>query len=134
MEVTLRKAHSLAEAMRSAAAKINTPTTVDVSIYDEVEISGLLTDARSELTTSLEEAEALTAEAFSIRAMIGAANAKSGIDALLTEKAAIDATEKLFTQVSASPRSASPERAVRELEALKNAPAPTGYSARREPG
>jgi hypothetical protein len=115
MEVTLRKAAALSESLLLAARAVQLPMSVDVSIYSGTEVAGLLTDGRQKMLSAAEESEQLTNAAYGIRASIGAANSKRGIDALLTEKAGLDATEKVFTMLKSAPLARDAEEISAEL-------------------
>jgi hypothetical protein len=96
MEVTLRKANSLSQSLLEAARSLSLTKTISISIYSATTVESEVATAQAKLTANAEKAVALTKAAYAIRGAIGVINAQSGIDALLTEKAALDATEKLL--------------------------------------
>lgn len=99
MEVNLRKANALSKALLEAAKKLPLARTVSVSIYDENPSKASVDLAAEKLVENARDARALIADAFAIRADIGDANAKSGINDLLTEKARLDAEERILVAV-----------------------------------
>lgn len=134
MEVTLRKAHSLSKALIEQARKLPLARTVEVSIYatetpdDIIEAAGVLLDF------NLAAALSLNAAAYELRALIATANAASGVDRLLGEKAALDVQERLLASVleasdSSHIRAADPATAAARFEVLKaRAASPDNYS------
>jgi hypothetical protein len=97
MEVTLRKASALEQALLVAARSLPLTKTVAVSIYGGKKVAEEVQTAQDKLSANIERAVALTKAAYKIRQNIGDVNATSGISTLLTEKATLDATEKLLT-------------------------------------
>lgn len=100
MELTLRKASTLSKSLLDAARKLPLSRTVQISVYDQVTPEDLVKDATAILLNNLRDAGDLTRAGFELRAAIGIANSSSGISALLTEKAALDAKEKLIASVA----------------------------------
>jgi len=100
MEVTLRKASALSKALLEAAKKLPAPRSVEVSIYAEGDLSEVIAaevqEGLAKLVDNTNNAQRLFIAGFSIREKIGAANAYSGINALLSERAVLDAREKLL--------------------------------------
>lgn len=97
MEVNLRKASALEQALLVAARSLPLTKTVAVSIYGGKKVAEEVQTAQDKLSANIERAVSLTNAAYKIRQNIGDVNATSGISTLLTEKATLDATEKLLT-------------------------------------
>ncbi len=97
MEVTLRKAAALENALRSAATALPLTKQVKISIFADATVADSAKEVQAKLVQNAAEGVALIRAAFTIRQSIAETNAQSGISALLTEKAALDATEKLIT-------------------------------------
>lgn len=123
MIVTLRKAHALSKALLEAAKKLPLERVVTISIYDETAIEDRVEAAGEVLTGHAQVARSLIAASFRIRAAIGSANQSAGVDRLLTEKAALDATEKLLSKLTESDytvdQATDPVIAPQKLEAIK---------------
>jgi hypothetical protein len=91
MEVTLKKAADLARAAAEAAEKVKIEPTIRHSIHAaDPDVVALGT----RLMESVDTARGLITAQFAIRGLIGEANARSGVDAALTERAMVDALIK----------------------------------------
>ena len=99
MEVTLRKASQLEKALLEAARKLPLPSTVAVSIYSKSTVEVEVVATRVKLLANITKASAAFDAAFEIRGMINVVNTNSGISSNLTEKAKLDALEKLLTGI-----------------------------------
>lgn len=99
MNVTLRKAHSLSKGLVEQVKKLPLPRTVTLSVYADEDPDEAVNEAGDALLSNVEIGRQLIAASTAIRLEIGVANKSSGVDALLSEKAALDATEKLLTRV-----------------------------------
>lgn len=100
MEVNLRKANAISKAMIDAAKKLPLERTTMISVYDaDSSPSDVVAMAGEKLIENARAAEALIAGAYVIREGIGRANASSGVDRLLTEKACLEAQEKILAAV-----------------------------------
>lgn len=97
--VTLRKANELERGLNAAATKIKFDRVLNVSIHRDESVVDLVRAARETMNQNLGAAVALVKAAHTIRASVSKANAESGINALLSEKAALDAEEKIINQV-----------------------------------
>lgn len=89
----LRKAYEFERALRAAATAVQAAknTSGSISIYSDDVVSEVITEGEAALRSKIEEAVALVSAANEVRAAISHANASSGITALLTEKAGLDA-------------------------------------------
>jgi hypothetical protein len=99
MEVTLRKAASLEKSLLDIARIQPLIKNISVSVYSSADIGGEVLAAQQQLSANLKNSLALTKAAYDIREAIGSNNAQNGISALLTEKARLDAQEKLLSSV-----------------------------------
>lgn len=99
MEVTLKRAADLARAALDAANEFNLEPKASISIHapDPVATAERATQAFDD---AMEKFEALLAAHYAIRGQIGAANAQSGLDDLLTRRARLEAIEKRLTVVT----------------------------------
>lgn len=125
MEVTLRKASALSKALLDAARALPLNKAVKVSIYATTTVEAEVSAAQAKLLENSTKATSLIEASFGLRAIIGALNATSGIDALLTERAGLDASEKLLSGIGAVSRYSEDESvenlsvAQAQLDALK---------------
>lgn len=99
MEVTLRKAAALTMALQEAARKLPLTRQINVTIFATSSVADNVAAAQSVLATNVQKAQELYAASFGIRRLTSRVNAESGINALLVEKAALDATEKLLASL-----------------------------------
>ena len=95
MEITLRKAANLAEKLLETARSLPMSNIVTVTIYSTSPVAQEAEAASLKFYANLKKATALITAAYDIRSSIGVVNASSGIDAMLTEKACLDAIEKI---------------------------------------
>jgi len=100
MELTLRKASALSKSLLETARKLPLERTVEVSVHTEGGAPAAVKPAEERLNANLADARALTTAAFELRGLIGEANREAGIDRLLTEKANLDAQERLVSSVA----------------------------------
>lgn len=90
----LRKAYEFERALRSAASSVQSSKNYSsgiVTIYQEASVKDVITEGQAALRAKVSEAVELVVAANEVRSAISAANVSSGINALLTEKAALDA-------------------------------------------
>lgn len=104
MKVSLRKASALSAALLDASRKISVTPTLSVSIYTqsgEAVLSEIDT-ARSAMVTNIDSVLDLAKAGYDIRAAIGLANEKAGVNAILTEKAYLDSAEKTISALASA--------------------------------
>ena len=101
--VSLRKAHDYERSLNEAAKRFTFPRTLDVSIHRDESVADLVRAAQDTLKTNLTEAVSLVRAANQIRTAISRANADSGVNALLSEKASVEAEERLINLVLNGP-------------------------------
>lgn len=126
MELTLRKAAALSKSLLEAARKLPLTRSIEVSIYDMDSVEDKVGAALDTLNVNLNDALALTAASFTLRDAVGVVNAKCGVHTLLTERARLDAQERLLSSV-VDPTgdhefnaAVEPEIADQKLTALRN--------------
>lgn len=101
-KLTLRKADKIAKATLEAARRVSLTPMVAVSVYSEESLGSVADAARADLRENIALSKTLFDAAYDLRGLIGDANREAGIDALLTEKARLDAEEKALNGLSAS--------------------------------
>jgi hypothetical protein len=104
MEVTLRKAAALSQALLDASRQVNLGHTITLSIYSDTTASEAVQAAQKRLLENIEKATALMNASYRIRNAVGEANESAGVNALLREKAALDAREKLLSGIGSVDR------------------------------
>lgn len=97
--VSLRKAHDFERSLNEAAKRFQFTRVIEVSIHRDEPVADLVQAAQTNLRNNLTSAVALVRAAHSIRAAISVSNAENGINELLSEKAALEAEEKIIAQV-----------------------------------
>jgi hypothetical protein len=97
MKVSLRKAAALSQLLFDASKKFPLTKTISFSIYADVSVGKEMIEAREAFEANLTAAGDLVAGAYVIRALLGDANNKFGVDARLAEQAGLSAREKLLT-------------------------------------
>lgn len=99
MKINLRKANALSKALLDEARKLPLNTVVGVSIYNTENFAQGVEQVGVKMRQNLADAQALLAAGYKLRGLMGAAFQSSGISDLLTEKALLDAREKLVGKV-----------------------------------
>lgn len=97
--VSLRKAHDYERSLNDAAKRFTFARVLEVSIHRDEAVADLVRAAQDTLKANLSEAISLVRAANQIRASISRANADSGINALLSDKASLEAEERLINTV-----------------------------------
>ena len=88
MKITLRKANAIQASIQEAVRALDTDVRVNLNEYEDVEEQ--IEEGRKRLFGNTATQEKLIAALFEIRASVSAANAASGIDAVLTNVAHLD--------------------------------------------
>lgn len=88
MNITLRKANALQNSINDAVKNIKVELNVELNEFQNVEEA--ITKANSDLVINDGRRQALTMALYNIRALVGTANASSGIDTALAKAAFID--------------------------------------------
>jgi hypothetical protein len=120
IEVSLRKAAKLSQGLLDAARAVSLRASVNVSIYNDVNaLDAIIAREGAALDASVARATALVRSGYAIRASIRQSNEAAGVNALLDEKAALEAEEKLLAALPT--QSAGPDLVAekRRLAALQ---------------
>lgn len=88
MNITLRKANAIQNSINDAVKNIKFETTVELNEFQDPGVE--LTKANEELFAADSRRQKLTMALYNIRALVGTANAASGIDTALAKAAFID--------------------------------------------
>ena len=88
MNITLRKANAVQHSITEAIKNIKIDLTVEINEFQTVE--DVITKANSTLVENDGRRQKLTMALYNIRALVGTANAASGIDTALAKAAFID--------------------------------------------
>ena len=88
MNITLRKANAVQHSITEAIKNIKIDLTVEINEFQSVE--DVITKANSTLVENDGRRQKLTMALYNIRALVGTANAASGIDTALAKAAFID--------------------------------------------
>jgi hypothetical protein len=119
MDVTLKRAADLARAALEAANDIRIEPQVSISIHT-ADTAAAAERARRAFDEGLSRFEALVTAHYVIRALIGAANARTGLDDLLTRRARLDALDRKLAglaEKARADRDAAGELAIAEAHA-----------------
>ena len=115
MQVNLRKAAKLSAALLAAAKA--PASTVEIGLYSDQDLAALYDEKNIAFEAELDAANKLVDAAFTIRQMIGEANAGSGISAKLAQRAA---AERKLTLLPDSAPKQKPDFAALKLERESN--------------
>lgn len=100
MHINLRKANALSKALLDEARKLPLNTLAGVSVYNTTDLDKAMEAVGVKMRQNLADAQALLEAGYKLRGLMGAAFQSSGISDLLTEKALLDAREKLIVAVT----------------------------------
>ena len=105
MQVSLRKAAALESSLRDIAKGVSLSKTVAVSVYsDNSSVEKQVEEASAALRAGAEDIRSALNTAYAIRGQIAEQNAKVGINRLLNERAALDATDRALAGLTAKDR------------------------------
>lgn len=88
MQITLRKANALQNAIHDAIRSIDIKLNIELNEFQDV--AAVLADANSQLYANDVRREALLLALYNIRGLVGVANSNSGIDLNLAKAAFLD--------------------------------------------
>lgn len=88
MNITLRKANAIQNSINDAVKNINFDTTIELNEFQDPGVE--LTKANDALFAADSRRQKLTMALYNIRALVGTANAASGIDTALAKAAFVD--------------------------------------------
>jgi hypothetical protein len=118
MNITLRKANTLQNAIAEAIKQIKIQTSVTINEFEVLETK--LNDANKELFANDKRRSDLLVAQFSIRGLVGSANATSGVDSKLTQAAYIDKRISQLTDIVGSDKQISLDVIKGKLDKIRN--------------
>ena len=118
MNITLRKANAVQNSINETVKNIKVDLTVEINEFQNVEDT--LTKANNELIANDGRRQNLTMALYNIRALVGTANAASGIDTALAKAAFIDKRIGQLEQLANGTEITSLEVIKGKLEKIKN--------------
>ena len=118
MNITLRKANAVQNSINDAVKNIKVELNVELNEFQNVEEA--ITKANNTLVENDGRRQKLTMALYNIRALVGTANAASGIDTALAKAAFIDKRVAQLEQLAGSSEMTSLEVIKGKLEKIKN--------------
>jgi hypothetical protein len=118
MNITLRKANAVQNSINETVKNIRVDLTVEINEFQNVEDT--LSKANNELIVNDGRRQNLTMALYNIRALVGTANAASGIDTALAKAAFIDKRIGQLEQLAGGTEITSLEVIKGKLEKMKN--------------
>lgn len=118
MNITLRKANAVQNSINETIRKISIKLTVELNEFQDVEAA--IGKANNELVTNDGRRQKLTMALYNIRALVGTANAASGIDTSLAKAAFIDKRIGQLEELANATEMMSMDVIKGKLEKIKN--------------
>lgn len=118
MNITLRKANAVQNSINDTVKSIKVDFTVELNEFQDVEAA--ITKANAELVTNDGRRQKLTMALYNIRALVGTANAASGINTALAKAAFIDKRIGQLEELAKATEITSLEVIKGKLEKIKN--------------
>jgi uncharacterized protein YdcH (DUF465 family) len=118
MNITLRKANAVQNSINETVKNIRVDLTIEINEFQNVEDT--LSKANNELIANDGRRQNLTMALYNIRALVGTANAASGIDTALAKAAFIDKRIGQLEQLAGGTEITSLEVIKGKLEKIKN--------------
>ena len=118
MNITLRKANALQNSIQDAVKNIKVDLNVEINEFQKVE--DVLAKANAELVENDGRRQKLTMALYNIRALIGQANAASGISTSLAKAAFIDKRIAQLEQLAGATAMTDLEVIKGKLDKIKN--------------
>jgi hypothetical protein len=118
MNITLRKANAVQNSINDTVKNIRVDLTVEINEFQTVEDT--LSKVNNELIANDGRRQNLTMALYNIRALVGTANAASGIDTALAKAAFIDKRIGQLEQLANGPEITPLEVIKGKLEKIKN--------------
>lgn len=118
MNITLRKANALQNSIQEAVKNIKIDLTVEINEFQNVE--EVLSKANSTLVDNDGRRQKLTMALYNVRALVGTANAASGINTSLAKAAFIDKRIGQLEELAKAVEITSLEVIKGKLEKIKN--------------
>jgi uncharacterized protein YdcH (DUF465 family) len=126
MNITLRKANAVQNSINETVKSIKVELTVELNEFQNVEDA--LSKANSELIANDGRRQNLIMALYNIRALVGTANAASGIDTALAKAAFIDKRIGQLEQLAGATEITSLEVIKGKLEKIRNDKSETARS------
>jgi uncharacterized protein YdcH (DUF465 family) len=118
MNITLRKANAVQNSINDAVKNIKVDLTVELNEFQNIEET--ITKANSSLIENDGRRQKLTMALYNIRALVGTANAASGIDTALAKAAFIDKRIAQLEQLAGSSEITSLDVIKGKIEKIKS--------------
>jgi len=118
MNITLRKANAIQNSINDAVKNIKVELTVEINEFQNIEEA--LTKANNTLVENDGRRQRLTMALYNIRALVGTANAASGIDTSLAKAAFIDKRIAQLEELSKAQEMTSLDVIKGKIEKIKN--------------
>ncbi len=118
MNITLRKANAVQNSINDTLKGIKIDTTVELNEFQDIEMA--IGKANAQLFVNDTRRQRLTMALYNIRALVGAANAQSGIDTSLAKAAFVDKRIGQLEQLSQASEITDLEVIKGKLEKIKN--------------
>jgi hypothetical protein len=118
MNITLRKANAVQNSINETVKNIKVELTIEINEFQNVEDT--LSKVNNELIANDGRRQNLTMALYNIRALVGTANAASGIDTALAKAAFIDKRIGQLEQLAGGTEITSLEVIKGKLEKIKN--------------
>jgi hypothetical protein len=118
MNITLRKASAIQNSINDAVKSIKVELTVELNEF--VNVESALAKANSDLVANDGRRQRLTMALYNIRALVGTANAQSGIDTNLAKAAFIDKRIGQLEQLASATEITDLDVIKGKLEKIKN--------------
>ena len=118
MNITLRKANAVQNSINDTVKNIKVDLTVELNEFQDVEAA--ITRANNNLIENDNRRQKLTMALYNIRALIGTANAASGINTALAKAAFIDKRISQLEQLSSASEITELDVIKGKLEKIKN--------------
>ena len=118
MNITLRKASAIQNSINDAVKSIKVEFTVELNEF--VNVESALAKANSDLVANDGRRQRLTMALYNIRALVGTANAQSGIDTNLAKAAFIDKRIGQLEQLASATEITDLDVIKGKLEKIKN--------------
>jgi hypothetical protein len=126
MNITLRKANAVQNSINDAVKNIRVDLTIEINEFQNVEDT--LSKANNELIANDGRRQNLIMALYNIRALVGTANAASGIDTALAKAAFIDKRIGQLEQLANAAEITSLEVIKGKLEKIRNDKSETARS------
>ena len=121
MNITLRKANAVQNSINETVKSIKVNLTVEINEFQSVEDA--LNKANAELVNNDARRQKLTMALYNIRALVGTANAASGIDTALAKAAFIDKRIGQLEELAKAEEVTSLDVIKGKVEKIKSRPA-----------